>query len=366
MRLLRLLLPALLLPTLAAGEAWPADWRGVEVIWGHREQVEVKDAQGEILRESFVWPRGNARFTATKGMRLDDGHFALDEADVKAWIGAAKTSGACSVELAFRPWQAPAADQEGVIFASRGSAGQAQLVVAQAGDRLLLRLGGTGQGQELALGPIGTGWRHLVVSSGPGRLAAWLDGQAVALPKAVPAQPGSWSAGELTFGADAGGRANWSGEIEGVLLRSIAVEEAEARLAFQGLAPRFARPAPARTVLQGKLVKTSPHASAMHGLTEVYARINVVYRYQVEQVLSGAYPHPFVHVAHWAVLERRELPSVTQRRLGASYRLELEEAEAHPWLGSETTVDRIEEDFDLPLMLDVGSLGSSATAAPAR
>jgi hypothetical protein len=86
-----------------------------------------------------------------------------------------------------------------------------------------------------------------------------------------------------------------------------------------------------------------------------YIRALVLYTYDVAAVLEGTYPHPRIQVYHWAILNRRFVPEIVDRKRGQRYRLVVEPFDDHPSLARE---DRTEThlDFDLPLFMDM-SLG---------
>jgi hypothetical protein len=162
------------------------------------------------------------------------------------------------------------------------------------------------------------------------------------------------------FGAEWDWTGNWRGRIEGVVLRSVALGPHEAEASCRAYAPRLRRPRVARVRLRGRLEQRTEWSSKEAGLTSAYPRLMVVYRYRVEEVLAGTYPHAFAHVAHWAVLDRRTLRRFRRRAVGSSHVLELEDIEDHPEVESEEYFDDIDVDFDLPLMLDVAPLGMPA------
>jgi len=78
-----------------------------------------------------------------------------------------------------------------------------------------------------------------------------------------------------------------------------------------------------------------------------------VYRYEVEKVLDGTYDQPYLHVAHWMVLDERLLP-FSKAAIGQECELTLELLNDNPQLAQENLSDDIVEDFSIPYYFDAG------------
>ncbi len=116
---------------------------------------------------------------------------------------------------------------------------------------------------------------------------------------------------------------------------------------------------------QGEQVQMKAHLVAKSvwkdgvSLNEQYPRALIVYRYKVEEVTSGKYDQPFVHVAHWAAWNRQTLQPILDRPVNKSYELTLEPMETYEVLESEPQLHDIEEDLEMALMFDVTGTGTT-------
>lgn len=104
-----------------------------------------------------------------------------------------------------------------------------------------------------------------------------------------------------------------------------------------------------RIVAVGRLVEMTPVPS----LEDIapYTRTLVVYRYEVEQILSGTFEQSILLAAHWGIVDGRET-ILSRRRIGESYRLELEPYSSRRELEGERLVMEL-SDMRPPLFYDV-------------
>jgi hypothetical protein len=110
-------------------------------------------------------------------------------------------------------------------------------------------------------------------------------------------------------------------------------------------------------LVEARLVEASPIPAPV--AIEPYRRALVAHRYRVVRVLEGRYDRPELLVAHWAIVDRRLLPTA-QREVGRLYRMRLDPYEAHPELEAERLI--MESDaLNLPLFYDVDSHPSTRT-----
>ena len=78
----------------------------------------------------------------------------------------------------------------------------------------------------------------------------------------------------------------------------------------------------------------------------------MVYEYEVEKVLSGTYQPKKIRVAHWSMLDGKDL-SITQSKQGASMRLMLEPFKDNKQLESIYLANTLEKNADLSLFFNV-------------
>ena len=95
-----------------------------------------------------------------------------------------------------------------------------------------------------------------------------------------------------------------------------------------------APPAASRLVVSARLTRAGTIPTPESILP--YRSALVVNEYEVVQVTGGAYPHPTIQVAQWAIRDGR---LVEARRLaGAAFNLTVERYDAHPELEGERLV----------------------------
>jgi hypothetical protein len=119
------------------------------------------------------------------------------------------------------------------------------------------------------------------------------------------------------------------------------------------------KPAPEKEklVIEARLVETTKVPS-LQALQD-YAHCLVLYKYQVKEVVEGAYDLKEILVYHWAIRDRKPVRALRQKKKGATYRLALDRWEDHPELESERQIADIEEG-DLPLFYDAGRRAEAA------
>jgi len=101
-------------------------------------------------------------------------------------------------------------------------------------------------------------------------------------------------------------------------------------------------------VLTGKLTEVTPTPTVPS--IHPYRRCLAVYTYRVEKVHEGRYLDRKVLVAHWVILDGKVLDLA--RKVGGSYRLELEPFSDHRQLAPERRV-MVQNELDLELFYDV-------------
>jgi hypothetical protein len=110
-------------------------------------------------------------------------------------------------------------------------------------------------------------------------------------------------------------------------------------------ASRPARRSVVRAVLQAKSTTPNP---------ENYPDALVVYRYDVGKVLSGKLKAREILVAHWAVANGKELTSLTGREIGKTFRMTIEDFDAHPKLAEHPRAELDDpKTMDMPLWVEI-------------
>ncbi|NQT18867.1 MAG: hypothetical protein HQ592_04120, partial [Planctomycetes bacterium] len=213
---------------------------------------------------------------------------------------------------------------------------------------------------------------HVIVSYQPGDLVCYLNGKQVLKTDKVNGTL-NWGRPSFESGLNFGGSqvweddANpgwtvhgigpsypvWRGKVEGIALYARAIGPEEATANFQAYnAIIKARPVAPRITVRGKLAAKSvvPKASEI----APYRDALVVYEYDVEKVLKGKYGRKKIRVARWGLINARPAP-LSRAKLGDTAELLIEPRENHPQLDAEVTRDTLDENFDLPIYVDVGN-----------
>jgi hypothetical protein len=201
---------------------------------------------------------------------------------------------------------------------------------------------------------------RVLVTYTPGRLCCYVNGRGVLTTHKIQGDFSNWEPQHFLFGNEWNAQRDWAGRLEGVAIYSRAVGADEAAHKYNLYAGRLKTRQPAkRLVVEGTLRKVTK-TPAVKDLQE-YARALVVYSYEIRKVLSGNINEKEIQVAHWAILDRKKLPSIGKRKIGGAYRLELESFDDHPQLESERRFNDC-ENLDAPLFYDV----AKGKVAPGR
>jgi hypothetical protein len=311
----------------ATGSAWPSGRDGLVFLWEAANAANrAFDPVRGVQRSFPVERRGRARLDHWHRMDLAGGAFAASGEASEAIVAGVQRANELTIEATLTP---RTATQAASIVALSGGGERVNAVLAQEGNRLVLRLALARRGvarSDLDLGALEAGRpTHVLVSYRPGRLTAWRDGQSVVDTDEVQGDFFRWRPRPLAFGP-------WNGWLEGIAIYGRALEADEAaenaRLVKAKLQRRAAVPA---VRLRGRLVARS----RIPTLREIspYREALAVYEYRVEKVLEGRFPAPRVRVAHWVILDGGTLPPAG-RREGEVYELRLEPFAANPQLES--------------------------------
>jgi hypothetical protein len=231
------------------------------------------------------------------------------------------------------------------------------LSLSQRGARAVLRVRTTGDPPEgatqLEFGKLEPGKpAHLLVSYRPGRLAAYQNGRLVLESDAVTGDLANWRDGSrLVLGADPDGGRNFGGTVEGVALYQRAFEPPEAAAHAEVYVDLVKeRERVPRTVVKARLVASSVLPTPAQ--IAPYREALVLNEYELPPKKARKLGRPRVRVAHWAVLDGRDLrvPAASSR---GRVKLVLEPFERYSSLAGTYLSDTLEPDPDAPLYLDV-------------
>jgi hypothetical protein len=277
-------------------------------------------------------------------------------------LDASRASGAITLALSCR-----AADRQArptaVIATCTGADGAADLALLDVRGQLVLRTRSGTATTDLPLAVATPGRaQHVLIAAGGGRLSCFVDGARVLLPQVVALDPKTWTARELRFGDDAAGGSGWMGSLADVIVYSRVVDDAEALALHKAASQREAgRTRAPRAIIEAKLVEATPAPDPQ--AIAPYPRSLSLASYDVVKVLDGTMKEPRIAVAHWSVLDRRQVPDYQAMRPGQTYRLTLEAFGDHPEQESERQTNTLDGVEDLGLYLDVATPAPAASAS---
>jgi hypothetical protein len=297
---------------------------------------QIADPKTGAIRQCVGLFRDAARFERYHVMDLRGGAF-VPEATAKPWLDAVRANAAFAIEAALTPLDMPP-QGEGVVLAFADDLEGGNVVLAQRGDLLTLRLRGRA-GEPLPLVRLPRGRAsHLIVSYAAGKLGVFVDGQRVLLANAPTVPVAGWTEQPLVFG-DAWRRGrNWPGLLEGIGLFGREIGAAEARQRFAALRERQAgrKEAASRVIVEAKLTGTCPPADPQ-GIAP-YKRCFSIQQYEIVKTVAGAIADKVISVAQWSVLDGRVVPEYLALKAGQTYRLALEPWGEHPEQESERSI----------------------------
>lgn len=332
-------------PSVAAAtmaDTWPGSAEGLVWVWDNaRADNKVRDAATGKSRGCTAEPQGDAVPGPHATMDLAGGSFVADDnAEQKAPIAAVRDARAFALELTYTP---PAAVRrpQGAVFALGKPGGPPNLSLGIWRGNLGVfvanriarggRLGGDWEnlGKAVPGKPI-----HIVITGKPGTLHAYIDGKRTVANADWSPDFKLWRDGPMRFGADVDNRDPAGGMMEAVALYDRFLGEEEVARKHTLVRKRLAaRQAPEPLVVEATLQKTLPAPDAQ--TLGTYKRALVVYDYQVNNVLKGAYAGKTLRVAHWAVLDRKPSKLLAARKIGDKVTLTLDKFDDHAELKSE-------------------------------
>jgi hypothetical protein len=220
---------------------WPSRPDAMILAWstGNRS-VPILDLVTGHERTDEAVAQGRARLDHYYRMDVSGGHFALHGQE--ELIQKISQTDAFALELTLDPDRVDLR-QAGVVAGMGRSREDANFLLIQEGPDLVLQLHTSGTpegGARIPLGPLsGTGPQHLIATYRPGNVAAYLNGEALAVESGVTGTFDAWHDGlPLVVGSDPEGLAPWPGAVEGVVLYGHFVTHDEARRNAVGYAER--------------------------------------------------------------------------------------------------------------------------------
>jgi len=359
--------------------AWPTERSDLLFLWeGNKKQNFQYDVNSGSFTDARMRLRGTARYGRFGEMSLEGGIILAVDAG-EAVYRACSESDQLTVEAVVLPaniYQGWSGKPRSIISCEWGPGlGSVNFRLAQEHDKLVMYLrqrsveNNTTSVERTELCTLTDDVPgHVIVSYSPGELACYLNGRPVLQTDAVTGTF-QWNRPPSQNGLNFGGGREWAydpfwaergsppafpawrGRLEGVAIYSRAVgpEEAAANFAaYQAIMK--ARPVAPRIRLRAKLAAKSDTPNAKD--IAPYRDALVVYEYDVEKILAGNYDLKKMRVAQWGLIDTKPAP-VTRAGIGDVTELVVEPYTDHPQLEAEMMSDTLEENFDLPLYVDV-------------
>jgi len=341
-----------------APDVWPVDRDGLLFLWENAGAPNrVFDPLQNVERSFPVESRGEARIDAHQRMDLGAGAFVAANEASEAVVEGARRANQLTLEVTLEPRRR--AQNAPIVSLAGAGAQKTNLVLAQAGEELVLRFGISQHGfveKEYRLGRVAPGRStHLVVSYRPGLLAAYRDGERV-VETDLQGDFFRWRPRPLVFGADTRSENPWSGFLEGIAFYGRAFGPEESReSARRSLERAGKRPEVPAVRIRGRLLARS-RIPTLQDISP-YREALAVYEYRVEEVIAGAAPPVspgnVVRVAHWVILDGRTLDTA-RRREGETFEILLTPFARNPQLESIFISDTLPADRTRVLQFDAG------------
>jgi hypothetical protein len=253
-------------------------------------------------------------------------------------------------------------DPEGAVYPLIVGTSDAGVMVQQLDDALRLKVAGQ---PAVQIGTLtDTRPHHLVVTSTPGRLQAWIDGVKTADSTDMQGKAKiNWS--NVSLGREAKYKpAPWQGWIDAAAVYVRPMEEAEVKANAAAFAAIIAaRKMPERIVAEVNLVATSKTPTPEQ--IAPYRNALVINEYEVVSVLEGKLDAKKIRVAEWGVRDTK--PAKDRMFVPQRFRnryIHLEPSDSSPQMERELVFDTLPEDFETPQFIrveewiDLGGPGS--------
>jgi len=327
---------------------WPAYREGLVFLW------ETGDAPNllfdpELGAETAVTltAKGTARFDSAFAMQPAGGHYEVPESASNRICLECKRTYEISIEMVLAP--APLQNRRGVILTS-ASGSRRNFTLEQQGRGLYLGLRMRSRGDEAFprafLVDLPSAQRsHVVVTYSPGELEVYLDGESMTTESSFSGGFFHWRTAPLVFGSDRNGRNPWRGTLEGVAIYARALAAEEVRESFSRYRAKLdLRPQIPTWTVRAKLDVCSAKPTLQ--MIDPYREALVTCRYRVDDVIAGNELGAEVRVAHWSMMDGRQLGLDPG---GTTSELQLTLFEDNPQLASIYLSDTLEPPVEGPL-----------------
>jgi hypothetical protein len=332
---------------------WPSRRDAMTLAWSTGDrQVIILDRETGLERSDEAVAHGRARLDHHYRMDVSGGRFQIHgQSDLGKGL-----SDAFALELTLEPDRLEATEP-GVVAGMGHRDDRINFLLLQEGSTLVLQLRTSDtpeSGARIPLGQLnGPGPHHLIVTYTAGKLAAYLDGEPMAVETPVSGTLRGWSEGlPLVIGAAPGGGRPWHGVVEGVALYGHFVSPDEARRNAIGYAERREQRNavdPLRVLVRRRALSRTPTPEEI----TPYREGLVVHEYDVLDVRQGELGEDVIRVAHFAV-QGGDAREIAGPGLDPIIELELESFDENPQVQDIYQADDLELDLDVPLYLDVG------------
>jgi len=332
---------------------WPSRRDAMILAWSTGDrQVIILDRETGLERTDEAVAQGRARLDHYYRMDVSGGRF-----EIQGQIDLGKGgSDAFALELTLEPDRLDDA-ATGFVAGMGHDDDRINFRLLQEGSMLVLQLRTSEtpeSGVRIPLGSLpGPGPHHLIVTYGTGNLAAYLNGEPMAVETQVTGTLKVWSDGlPLMIGAGRGDDPPWHGVVEGVALYGHFVSPDEARRNAVGYAERREeRNAvdPLRVVVRRRALSRTPTPEEI----TPYREGLVLHEYDVLDVRQGELGEDRIRVAHYAV-QGGLAREIAGPGLDPILELQLESFDENPQVQDIYQADDLELDLDVPLYLDVG------------
>ncbi|MBW2236786.1 MAG: PKD domain-containing protein [Deltaproteobacteria bacterium] len=332
---------------------WPSRLDAMTLAWSTGDrQVIILDRETGLERSDEAVAHGRARLDHHYRMDVSGGRFEIHgQSDLGKGL-----YDAFALELTLEPDRLEAA-APGVVAGMGQRDDRINFLVLQEGSTLVLQLRTSDtpeSGVRIPLGQLnGPGPHHLIVTYAAGKLAAYLDGEPMAVETPVTGTLQVWSDGlPLVIGAARGGDRPWHGVVEGVALYGHFVSPDEARRNAVGYAERREQRNAVdalRVVVRRRALSRTPTPEEI----TPYREGLVVHEYDVLDVRRGELGEDRIRVAHYAV-QGGVARGIAGPGIDPIVELDLESFDENPQVQDIYQADDLELDLDVPLYLDVG------------
>ncbi|MDX1502988.1 MAG: LamG-like jellyroll fold domain-containing protein [Thermoanaerobaculia bacterium] len=288
-----------------APPSWPSDRRHLEFLWETGAAPNLVPAlEGAGEQSVVLTAHGAARLDHDFALRPAGGYFVAPPELANRLRFGAQGRNALSLEAVIEPDPSRAPGRR-VIVAQEGSLPNFRLTQQGGSIFFALRVGVRGPEavREVRLFEVPAGRKsHVAVSFTPGRLRAWLDGEAKVDSAEIQGDLFHWRSDDLRFGAGPGGRAAWRGRLEGVAIYSRPFEPGEpAENHLRYRRALAARPTVPAWTVEASLIGCAPAPDPAE--IAPYREALTVCRYRVERAIEGDLEGGSVAVTAWALLD---------------------------------------------------------------